>query len=443
MMRSTVLAIDLGGTSLRAALLTGTGETVALHSAAHSIGVEADARVWWDTLRGFIAALPQRPAAIALSGFTRSQVLVDAAGQPVRPAQCFPDGRASDDGLAGAAEGTWSAMSPFHPVARLCWVRQHDPAALARARHVLQPKDYLALCLTGVAASDPIANAWAVDRVTGQRTDRPLRAAGLDPDLLPPFLAPTERVGFAVRIGWPDVPVFTGSMDTWVASVGAGVGMAGDAYIISGTTDAGGVLTAQPEPRPGLVTVPWNGVFHTGGPSGAGADCLAWAATLLGVADVTDVIQLAAGSREPPLFLPSLSGTRAPGWNPAARGALLGLRRAHGPADITRAVLEGVAFADAALFGGLPMQRVVLAGGGARSDLWSQIRADVFAQPVLRTPGETGLLGAAAVAWTGLGHFASLADAQKVLCQQGCDRFEPRDDPALRERHAAWREAQP
>ena len=89
------------------------------------------------------------------------------------------------------------------------------------------------------------------------------------------------------------------------------------------------------------------------------------------------------------------------------------------------------------------MQRVVLAGGGARSDLWSQIRADVFGQPVLRTPGETGLLGAAAVAWTGLGHFASLADAQKALCQQGCDRFEPRDDPALRERHAAWREAQP
>lgn len=441
-MTQAVLAIDLGGTSIRLALIGATGEHIAQTAVPHTIGPEADARVWWHTIREQSASLPTKPAAIALSGFTRGQVLVDAAGEPVRPAQCFPDARASAAGLDAAAEGTWSTMSPFHPVARLAWVRAHDPAALRQARYLLQPKDFLALKLTGNPATDPIANAWAVDRATGERTDRPLRAAGLDPDLLPPFLAPTDRAGFAKGLGWPDVPVFTGSMDTWVASVGAGVGQPGDGYIISGTTDAGGVLTREPALVPGLVTLPWGETFHTGGPSGAGGDCVVWASAILGTTpDGLD--RLAAESNEPPLFIPALSGSRAPGWNAAATGAFLGLRRGHTRADLARAVLEGVAFADVDLFGGLPTHRIVLAGGGARSDVWAQIRADAFGQTLLRMTGEPGLLGAAAIAWTGLGRFASLADARAAQDQKAYDRFTPRPDPGLTARHAAWREARP
>lgn len=111
---AVVLAIDLGGGSLRAALVTDAGAITASVSAAHRTGVEADAQAWWTALVALLDALPLEDvrgdiAGVGLSGFTRSQVLVDARGDPVRPAQCFADGRATGEAaaLAGAAAGTW------------------------------------------------------------------------------------------------------------------------------------------------------------------------------------------------------------------------------------------------------------------------------------------------------------------------------------------------
>ena len=442
----TVLAIDLGGTSLRAGLVTAQGEIIATASRPHRIGAECDAETWWTMCHAVIAELPDASiVGIGLSGFTRSQVLVDAAGKPVRPAQCFPDTRAGAQAalLSDAAAGTWGTMNAFHPLARLCWVRENDPAAWTRTQYVLQPKDFLGLRLTGQAFSDAVSNAWLLDRATGARSHAPLRRAGIDPTLVPDFLAPEQMVGTAIDPpSIAGIPVFAGSMDTWIASVGAGVGRPGDAYLISGTTDAGGVLTVAPVELPGLVTLPWGeGHYHTGGPSGAGADCLAWAAGMLGLGDAGDVAAAAAGvaaSEDVPICLPALAGTRAPTWQPEARGALLGLQRQHGRAHVARAVAEGVAFADRDLLGGLPFERLALAGGGARSDSWCQIRADVIGREIRRAGEEPGLIGAAAIAWTGIGHFASLPDAQAAMCRY--DRvFKPRAEPALERRYALYR----
>ena len=442
---SVVLAADLGGTSLRVAHVARAGEVVRLASRPHNVGVEADADMWWAAFADCIRELgTEGVRGIALGGFTRSQVLVDAAGDPVRPAQCFPDGRAAP--VAGADAGTWMAMTPFHPVARLAWVARHDKAALARARHVLQPKDFLILRLTGRAVGDRVSNAWAIACDDLAVTRAPLRRAGLDPALLPDLLAPTERVGTARGLGLDGVPVFAGAMDTWMATLGAGILRPGDAYIVSGTTDAGGVLTDSPQPRPGLSCLPWgDGVFHTGGPSGAGADALAWAAALLGLAEPGGLSVLAAGANldaPPLLFVPALSGTRAPTWNAGARAALLGLDRSHGPPEIARAVLEGVAVADRDLHGGLQRARIVITGGGARSDLWCQIRADILGRPLLRASEETGLIGAAALAWTGLGAYAGLSAAQATMCRH--DRcFMPNATPRLERLYDAYGRAQP
>ena len=441
---SVVLAADLGGTSLRVAHVARSGAVVRLASRPHTVGIEADANAWWAELADCIRELGTAGVrGIALGGFTRSQVLVDAAGEPVRPAQCFPDGRAEP--VADVADDTWMAMTPFHPVARLAWVARHDPPALGRARFVLQPKDFLVQRLTGRAIGDRVSNAWAIARDGLGVTREPLRRAGLAPDLLPDLLDPGARVGVARGLGLDGVPVFAGAMDTWMATVGAGIGRPGDAYIVSGTTDAGGVLTAAPEPRPGLSCLPWGeGVFHTGGPSGAGADALAWAAGVLGLGEPGAVTALAARANPdaaPLLFLPAFAGTRAPGWNGAARAALLGLDRQHGPAEIARAVLEGVAFADRDLHGGLAHERVVITGGGARSDLWCQIRADILGRAVLRASEETGLIGAAALAWTGLGAYPDLIAAQAAMCRH--DRtFMPNASPRLERLYDAFRRAQ-
>jgi xylulokinase len=421
-----VLAIDLGGTSLRAGLVDAEGGVQRIAAHPHRIGVEADPDEWWAALCGLIAELDpagHEIAGIGLSGFTRSQVLVDSAGRPVRPAQCFPDGRAEPEAaaLAGAEAGTWTVMSAWHPLARLRWVQVHDPAAFARARFVLQPKDFLGLRLTGVAASDRIANAWAFDRATGALAATPWQRAVLDPALLPPMLDPQDRLGTATMRGLDAVPVFTGSMDTWCATIGAGAVQAGGAYIVSGTTDVAGLFTPVPIEAAGLVTLPWGaGLFHLGGPSQAGADCAAWAAELLSQADVPALIALAqtASAAAPLLFLPYLSGERAPLWQPGARGVFLGLHRDHGPAHLARAVLQGVAFANRDLLSraGVPFAQVVLCGGGSRSDVWCQIRADVLGVPVQRSDvTEPGLVGAAACAWVGLGRHPDFMAAQAAM----------------------------
>ena len=421
-----VLAIDLGGTSLRAGLVDAEGGVRQIAAHPHRIGEEADPDDWWIALCRLIAELDlgaHEVGGIGLSGFTRSQILVDAAGQPVRPAQCFPDGRAVAEAaaLADAAAGTWTAMSAWHPLARLRWVQVHDPAAFARARFVLQPKDFLGLRLTGQMATDRIANAWAFDRATGALAAAPWRRAGLDPAMLPPLLDPHDRLGAAALPGLDSVPVFAGSMDTWCATIGAGAVQGGGAYIVSGTTDVAGLFTTAPVWAAGLVTLPWGeGLFHVGGPSQAGADCAVWAAELLGLADVSALIQLAqtAGAAAPLLFLPYLSGERAPLWQPGARGVFLGLHRDHRAADLARAVLEGVAFANRDLLSraGVPFAHVVLCGGGSRSDFWCQLRADILGVPVERSDvAEPGLVGAAACAWVGLGHYPDLTAAQGAM----------------------------
>ena len=428
----TVLAIDLGGSSLRAALVGRDGTVAAMSRRGHQLGAEADAEGWWAMLVEAVAELPRANVrAIIAAGFTRSQVLVDGEGQPVRPAQCFADTRAADEAaeLAGAARGTWMEMTPFHPAARLRWAQANDPEAFARAHYVLQPKDFLVLRLTGKPATDRISNAWALERRGNVRALSLFRRARLDAALLPELFDPWDVVGTCSGLdGFEGVPVMCGAMDTWCASLGAGASQPGDAYLIAGTTDAGGVLGDAPAEAEGLVTLPWGiGLFHTGGPSGAGGDCVQWLAEVLGQPGPAAVVALAEAAPEiapPLLFLPALAGERAPSWAASSRGSFAGLDRSHGAPAMARAVLEGVAFADRDLLGGLPFDRLFLAGGAAQSDLWCQIRADVLGCQVVRAGAQPGLAGAALVAWAGLGEFPTLAAAQAALGTQA-DEFRP------------------
>jgi xylulokinase len=454
-MPGCVLAIDLGGTSLRTGLVDADGNILASAARVHRIGEEVAPEDWWRALAEMLPELKlaqHSVVAIGLTGFTRSQVLMDATGNPVRPAQCFPDGRATQEAaeLRDAVAGTWTEMTAYHPLARLLWARRHDPNAFACARCVLQPKDWLGLRLTGRAASDTVANAWVLDRATGHAVPEVLARAGLDPALLPDIVPPETRLGrvcggigpaFAALAG---VPVFLGSMDAWCATLGAGAMRAGGAYIVSGTSDVAGVFSTAPLTAPGLVTLPWGDrLFHLGGPSQAGADCAAWAAELLGLPDAAALMACAADAdpaAEPILFLPYLTGERAPLWQPDARGVFLGLSRAHGKAELARAVLDGVALANRDLLerasdAGASFDTVRICGGGARSDLWCAIRADVLGRVVERAlAAEPGLVGAAALAFVGLGHHPTLAVAQAAMARVE-RRFLP--DPARAQRNDA------
>jgi xylulokinase len=452
-----ILAVDMGSSRLRAALVDAQGDLAAQEAvpmpatAGQGEGVELAPELWWRAFQTCIEGLAQAApaafravAAIAVTGITRTQVLVDRAGQAVRPALLWDDTRAGATlpGLLSACPAghpETAGLNAYHPLARLWWLKETEPAALAAAAHVLEPKDYLNLRLTGAAAGDAVSHvrlATAARPAQGVRSL--LDAAGLPPGLLPPLHAPPFRQG-VVQAGLSGalallqgVPVTGIGHDTWASVVGLGALRAGGAYNLSGTTEVLGVLTAAPARADGLVSVDWGGgLTQLGGPSLAGGDTLAWLRELMDVhADTSGSALDALLSRppdpEPPLFLPYLKGERVPFWEPALRGAWIGLSRRHGRADLAWSVLEGVAHLNrlvldraVAATGEMPAE-VRFGGGGAANAVWCQIKADVLALPVVVPAGEEhGLIGAAIAAWTALGHYPSLEAAQLNLVRAG------------------------
>jgi xylulokinase len=455
-----VLACDLGGTSFRACLVTDAGEirAQAVVTSPAATGRDGCAEIapeaWWSSLVDACGQLAlQEPglfdsvSAIAACGMTRSQVLLGSAGEAVRAAMIWNDTRAS--GLAARLASELAGQHPeaqslnaFHPLARLAWVKEHEPEVFQRIRHVLDPKDYLNFRLTGHAASDSISLARLLAAGRPAEGFDLLGACGIPDGILPEIIAPQDKVG-TVQPNLPGplgrlggVPVFCCSNDTWAAVTGLGALRSGCAYNISGTTEVFGVMSDEPAAAEGLLTVDWGGLSQLGGPSLNGADTMSWLLGLLGrtQGDMTGVIEtLLSEPRQPQplLFLPYLQGERVPFWDPSLRGAFIGLGRQHGAADLVWAVMEGIAFlnrevlerAEAAY--GWQASCIRFGGGGAVNPAWCQIKADICGRTVETCAAtEPGVLGAAAVAWTGLGRFASLAEAQEQLVRVK-SRFEP------------------
>lgn len=409
------LCVDLGASSMRVAAFARDGEGLGAASVPLRLGAEADAEAWLTTLEALAgealsAAGWPRVDAVAIAAFTRSEVHLDASGAVLRPALTFRDARAVEEAARiDARLGGQGAVTPFSPLARLDWIRGHEPAVFARLALVLQPKDFLNFRLTGVAAADPASNAPLVGATRGYLAAR-FAAAGIDPRLFAPLRAPSDMPG-RVRPGLPGAlarlagaRVAVGAMDTWAATLGLGVHQAGAAYNLSGTTEVNGLILARAAEAPGLLCVAWDeGLFHLGGPSQAGGACLDWFARLSG-ASVAGIAAEAATSDpagDVPVFLPYPDGERVPFWNPALRAGFLGLGRGTTRGAMARAVMEGVAFHDRVVLErafaacGARPGSVVAAGGGA-SDLWCQVKADAWGialrRPALAEPGLRGAL---------------------------------------------------
>jgi len=445
---ATVLAVDLGGSSLRVALVGRDGSLRALQASAHEGGSDADPARWWQGVQDGVAALARadaegfgRVAAIAVTAFTRSLVLLDAAGTVTTPAILFGDARASAEAEALRARlpagGEARELSAFHPLARLAWLQRHEPAALARSVAAIEPKDEINRRLTGVVGSDAISSARLL-------ASAPLLARLGFPALLPPLRRPGEILGRlqpGVLAGLADVPVLTMAHDTWAAVTGLGAMRSGLGYCISGTTEVLGVLHDAPAEAEGLMRVAWDELWQLGGPSQHGADALAW---LRGLGVGAD----AAESLVPILFLPSLSGERVPHWDASLRGAFLGLHRQHGPAALAQAVRQGVALnnrsvlerAEAAT--GCHVREIRLGGGGGTPG-WARLRADILGRDVVTTTcAEPGLLGCAITAFAAL-EGRPLAALQDEMARPAA-RFTP--DPVRHGRatalHALFRQAE-
>ena len=452
------LAADIGAGSVRVAAVDAAGRCAAIETRSLAIAepipgwAEIDPECWWQALcvgvGRVLDRLPtgSRPSALCLTGMTRSQVLLDRHGRSLRAAILWRDRRASEDATIVArhyrpSRNPATSVNAFHPLARLAWLRRVEPENFADLALVLEPKDYLNYRITGAIGADAVTAARLDELVGLASPDAPEWLQRCVSLLDHPRPMPWARIGEVVTSEAPfhdlrGLPVFAGAMDTWAGAIGSGAAAPGQAYDVAGTSEAVGLVTLAKPRVPGLVSLPWaENAYQVGGPTQAGGDAARWAYDAFRVQGRFEVAVERVGGLAPtddlPVFLPYLAGERAPVWRSDVRGVFDGLSRHHEGDALLWSALEGVAASvrdvlDTAFSGsGEAVGEVRISGGGARSDAWCQLKANVIGVPVVRpTEVETGLIGCAAACAAGLGLFPTLAAAADAMNR--IDRvFEP------------------
>jgi xylulokinase len=453
-MEQTLIGIDVGTTSVKASLLDTRGTVLKgfadRYPTAHPRPghVEQNPEDWTRLVHHALEQLKDPSvAAIGLCSQVNTHVFVDDKGAALLPAMTWQDGRCALEAAVLDAQVSiegklkwWGAPLPIdasHVLARMAYVAKHHPDIWRKTRWVMAPKDYCIYHLTGAVAADPMTCFGIVDQnlnIISELIDLVPGAA----KRLPPIAGFTEIAG-RTNTG---IQVVTSAMDAWSGLLGAGVCENGQAVYLSGTSEILGIISEEKVPTPGVIAfAKCEGIVLHAGPTQSGAASADWAARLLNTTPAE--ISAMASSADlscVPLFLPHLDGERAPLWDANSRGSFAGLTSASASPELARAVLEGVGYAANLLLQNLETSSntkpdiIHHAGGGASSDIWCQIRADILGRTINRTSSrDAGVLGAALMAGVGAKLFPSLRTAARSLVQ--FDRtFEP--DEAQQQRHA-------
>ena len=449
---SHLLGIDVGTGGTRALVIDERGTIVASSTSEHvpfasphTGWAEQEPADWWRAAREAIAAVLKQPgisgesiAAIGFSGQMHGSTLLDGKGDVVRPALLWCDQRTDAQcreitetiGQARLIELTLNPALTGFTLPKLLWVREKEPSLWERVRSVLLPKDYVRYRLTGAMATD-VADASGtllLDVSKRAWSETMLKELDLDPSLLPEVFESPEITSSVSREGADatglrlGTPVVAGGGDQAAGAVGMGIVRPG---AVSATIGTSGVVFAATD-RPALErggrvhtfchAVP--GRWHVMGVTLAAGQSLRWFRDRFGAgADdgrdpydrlTKEAAHVPAGC-DGVLWAPYLMGERTPHLDPHARAALVGLAGSHTRGHVVRAILEGVAFSLKDTFTlfeemQVPVGTVRLGGGGARSNLWRQIQADVYGYAVETVEAEEGAAyGAALLAGVGAG----------------------------------------
>jgi len=390
-------------------------------------------------LKDVVAELGPRAgdvAGLAISNFGPGLVILDRSGIPLAPSPTWQDERCRPQGrrlLADVGSGWIGLGAPLTGFpAKLLWAVEERPDLMARADQVVDVKGFLLRWLTGQAVTDPSSGPGAMSWFAPV-----FEYIGWPVERLPRVMMPTDalcglREDVARQVGLRSgIPVFTGVNDGASATLGSGAVCLGDSVITLATNGVARVLVSERVNSGAILArylFSWpfvDGLWICGGFTRSGARSLQWLADLFGIprdqaaydALLTEAAAVPFGSRGV-VFLPYLAGRGTPEADPDLRGGFVYVGLEHDRADLTRAVLEGVAFAVREIYEEfarleLGVGAIRLTGGGARSRLWRQIIADVLNQPVSCAGGDS-TLGNAMVAAVGLGlhpDFVAAAEA--------------------------------
>jgi xylulokinase len=430
----TILGIDLGTGSVKAAVLDDDLAVLAKASRPYAVSspapgwAESDPHEWLEATlnvaRRAIDESGSTPVSVGFSGQMHGVVVVDADLRPLRPAILWADGRA-----AAQAERMSHDLSP-ETLARLgspavsgfaattlAWLVENEPEVLARAAHVLQPKDWLRAALGGEVATEPSdgSGTLLMDVASGAWADEAVTWSGIDAALLPAIVSSEGRAG-TIRIDDVQLVASTGGADT--ACVIAGLGLRpGEGFLAVGS----GSQTVRLLDDAQLDDTLRTHTFAIAGARGAGwyrigavqsagltlTAALTWFAATVEEASAA----LAEGIRpDDPVFVPYLSGERTPFMSPTLRGGWLGLSLGTTRAAMLRSVLEGVA--QAAALGvisvqesGAPLPDVVpLVGGGTHDPAFRQLLANASGVSLAVTEAPDAAVVGAALLGSGRTH---------------------------------------
>jgi gluconokinase len=431
---SRVLALDVGTSSIRAAVCGEDGEPVGDVASRKYRTTDADELV--DAVRGAVAEAGDEADAVGASTFGHSLLCLDDRGRAASPLYMWRDTRSDDaaewlrrrlDAAAVHARTGCYLHSSYWP-AKLAWLAEEEPELFRSTARFVSFADYLYERLTGERPQCSVSLASGtglVDLASRDWDEELLSTLGLDPERLPPL--GDEPAG-----DW-----YPALLDGVCSNLGTGCITRERAALMVGTSGAYRTLyeTERPQPRPGLF------LYRTdeqhvleGGALSDGGNLHGWLEDTFGPEDEGSL-----AGRDPTdhglTFLALLGGERSPGWHAHARGAVRGLRFETTPRDLRQAALEGVAFRFAAVAELLPEVEEVVATGGAleHSPAWCQFMADALARPItLSAVGEASLRGSAV---------ATLARLGKEAPEPPLGRtFEPRLDRADEYREARDRD---
>jgi xylulokinase len=458
-MKDVVIGLDIGTSSVKAAgfdhnglLLGKANAPIVLHSPAPG-WAEQEPGDWWNAVCSVLQEIlknihPQRVAAVGLSGQCPGHVLVGTDQASIGRSIIWRDQRAVEEAAwlsqnvtpAQAVQwvGTGSLADATCPPARLLWLKKHRNQDWERAVAVLQPKDYIALRLTGKIGTDRHSAYCLVHPETGRYVPEYFKLLGLPVDKMPPVFWPTESIGrvtdtASLQVGLESgTPIIIGTIDAYCDNLAGGVVYPDTAVDVAGTSEIVSLAIEERREAEGVFPADLGGNIFLCGPTQAGGDTLHWLATCFYSEFMPEIHydKMEAQARSAPagcdglVFLPYLNGERAPLWDSDARGAFIGLTFRHDRRHCTRAVYESIGFAIRHILEisekavGRKAQELVVCGGGSRSAFWNQIKADILQRPVRPTEvTETGCLGAAILACVGSGFYSDLKEAcDRMIC---------------------------
>ena len=447
----SLIGLDVGTSGVRAVAIDHEARILASATEEYPLSTprpgwtEQDPERWWAAcqvvLRNITSRLSDLPVALGLTGQMHGAVFLDASDQVIRPAILWNDQRTARQcqaitELVGATQLIATTGNPAltgFQAPKILWLRDEEPAAYARLRSVLLPKDYVRLRLTGLRATDAsdASGTLLIDLRQRDWSAEILDKLSIRRDWLPAVYESPEATGSvtptaAEATGLPaSLPVAAGGGDNAAAAIGNGIIEAG---VVSSSIGTSGVVFAHtddvkidPAGRLHAFCHSVPGKYHLMGVTLAAGGSLQWWREATKHAHDFQAMTAAAATVPPGaeglVFLPYIYGERTPHLDPFARGAFIGLSNRHSAAHLTRAVMEGVVYSlkdslDLMAGLGVPITGIRATGGGARNQMWVQLQADVFGLPVYRNRVDEGpAFGAALLAGVAAGVYRDDADA--------------------------------